>query len=111
MLGSAYIRYNTRYRTGIITFRIQRASDTGSTTLAQGTGTSSDTTSENIDSETETAQTDYDNFSNWAYFSSYPWVYNYNSKAWYFMQSTNDGLFAYRSNVSGNGWLKVGGEN
>ena len=88
-----------------------KTSDTGSTTLALGTGTSSDTTSENTDSETGAAQIDYDKFSNWTYFSNYPWVYNYDNKAWYYMQSTKDGLFAYNSNVSGNGWLNVGGVN
>ena len=90
----------------LITFRIERSNSTASNDQQ-----SNPSPPENTDSETETAQIDYDNFSNWAYFSNYPWVYNYDNKAWYYMQSTKDGLFAYNSNVSGNGWLNVGGVN
>ena len=79
-------------------------------------GTSTSTTASNSNSTNSGSTTpepipDVGSFSGWAYFSSYPWVYNYDNKAWYYMQSTKDGLFAYNYNVSGNGWLKVGGVN
>ena len=73
--------------------------------------TASNSNSSNSGSTTPEPTPDAGTFSGWAYFSSYPWVYNYDNKAWYYMQSTKDGLFAYNYNVSGNGWLKVGGVN
>ena len=73
--------------------------------------TASNSNASNSGNTTPEPTPDAGTFSGWAYFSSYPWVYNYDNKAWYYMQSTNEGLFAFNSNVSGNGWLKVGGEN
>jgi hypothetical protein len=95
----------------MITFRIERADTTASVDTDSNPSPPDSTSEESTDSETETAQINYDSFSNWAYFTSYPWVYNYDNKAWYYMQSTNDGLFAYNTNVSGNGWLQVGAIN
>jgi hypothetical protein len=73
--------------------------------------TASNSNSSNSGSTTPESTPDASTFSGWAYFSSYPWVYNYDNKAWYYMQSKNDGLFAYNTNVSGNGWLQVGAIN
>jgi hypothetical protein len=94
--------------TVVITFAIERASQSGSTTLASGTG-SSPNTSEGSGSGTETAttSTNYELLSSWCYFSEYPWVYSYTNNSWYYLMPSNSGLYAWNENITGD-WFNVG---
>jgi hypothetical protein len=94
--------------TAVITFRIERASQSGSTTLASGTGSNTNT-SEGSGSGTETAttSTNYELLSSWCYFSEYPWVYSYTNNSWYYLMPSNSGLYAWNKNITGD-WFNVG---
>ena len=92
---------------GMIIFRIERASQSGSTTLASGTGSNTNTSEgSGSDTETATTSTNYELLSSWCYFSEYPWVYSYTNKSWYYLMPSNSGLYAWNENINGD-WFNL----
>ncbi|MBT4225755.1 MAG: hypothetical protein HOD72_14980, partial [Opitutae bacterium] len=92
---------------GMIIFRIERASQSGSTTLASGTGSNTNTSEgSGSDTETATTSTNYELLSSWCYFSEYPWVYSYTNNSWYYLMPSNSGLYAWNENINGD-WFNL----
>jgi hypothetical protein len=100
---------------GIVTFRILRASDTGSKTLAWNGDTwegGNDGTQQANNSNSPVpnpAQIQYDQLLGWCWFTQYPWVYSYTNGSWYYLKSTSTGLYAWNANLPGSKWIKIFG--
>ena len=100
---------------GIVTFRILRASDTGSKTLAWNGDTwegGNDGTQQANNSNSPVpnpAQIQYDQLLGWCWFTQYPWVYSYTNGSWYYLKSTSTGLYAWNATLPGSKWIKIFG--
>lgn len=98
-----------------LTFAIQRASDTGSTTLAwNGTELegSNDDGSQNANNNSSSGGIDptsikYDELLGWAWFTDTNWVYSYTNLSWYYIHPTTEGFYVWNANLPDNGWMKL----
>ena len=95
----------------VYSFAIQRASDSGSTTLAwNGTeweGSSDGSQQANNDSSggIDPTSIKYDELLGWAWFTDTPWVYSYTNLSWYYMHPTTEGFYVWNANLPDNGWM------
>jgi len=98
-----------------LTFAIQRASDTGSTTLAWN-GTewegSSDDGSQNANNNSSSGGVDptsikYDELLGWTWLTDTNWVYSYTNLSWYYMHSVGGDIYVWNANLPDNGWQKL----
>ena len=111
----AWHNSNTNGFVSTTTFAIQRASDTGSTTLAWN-GTewegSNDDGSQNANNNSSSGGIDptsikYDELLGWAWFTDTNWVYSYTNLSWYYMHPTTEGFYVWNANLPDNGWMKL----
>jgi hypothetical protein len=92
-----------------LVFAIQRASDTGSTTLAwngtewEGSSDGSQQASNGVNP----TSIKYDELLGWAYFTDTNWVYSYTNLSWYYMHPTSEGFYVWNANLPENGWTKL----
>ena len=97
----------------IITFAIQRASDTGSTTLAwngtewEGSSDGSQQAKNGSSGGIDPTSIKYDELLGWAWFTDTNWVYSYTNLSWYYMHPTTDGFYVWNANLPDNGWMKL----
>lgn len=114
--GTIYLAStNTGMGLKAINLSIQRASDTGSTTLAWN-GTewegSNDDGSQNANNNSSLGGIDptsikYDELLGWAWFTDTNWVYSYTNLSWYYMHPTTDGFYVWNANLPDNGWMRL----
>jgi len=111
-LGSGSENYP---RASVVNLAIQRASNTGSATLAwNGTeweGSNNDG-SQNANNNSSSGGIDptsikYDELLGWAWFTDTNWVYSYTNLSWYYMHPTTDGFYVWNANLPDNGWMKL----
>ena len=103
---------NTR---GCLVFAIERASDTGSKTLAwngsewKGSDDSqlADNNSNNSSPVPDASGIKYDQLLGWCYFTDTPWFYSYTNGSWYYMKSLNEGIYVWNANLPNDGWMKL----
>ena len=97
------------YRSSTVTIAIQRASDTGSKTLAWN-GTEwegSSDGSQQANNGVNPTSIKYDELLGWAYFTDTNWVYSYTNLSWYYMHPTSEGFYVWNANLPDNGWMKL----
>ena len=99
-----------------VTIGIQRASETGSTTLAwngstwQGsTNTQQGSNTNNNSPVSNPSNIKYDELLGWVWFTDTPWVYSYTNGTWYYLHSMPDGIYVWNANLPNNGWMKLHG--
>ena len=98
-----------------LSLAIERASDTGSTTLAwngtewEGSSDGSQQANNNSSPVPDPSGIKYDSLLGWAYFTDTPWVYSYTNGSWYYMHSLPDGIYVWNANLPNNGWMKLHG--
>jgi len=96
-----------------VTIAIQRASDTGSTTLAwNGTeweGSSDGSQQANNDSSggIDPTSIKYDELLGWTWLTDTNWVYSYTNLSWYYMHSVDGDIYVWNANLPNNGWQKL----
>ena len=113
-LGSRSENYS---RTSVVNLAIQRASDTGSTTLSwngtewEGSDDSqlADNNNDNSSPVPDPNGIKYDQLLGWCYFTDTPWIYSYTNGSWYYMHSMQDGIYVWNANLPNNGWMKLHG--
>ena len=101
----------------LLIFAIQRASDTGSKTLAwngsewEGSDDSqlADNNNDNSSPVPDPNGIKYDQLLGWCYFTDTPWFYSYTNGSWYYMHSLPDGIYVWNANLPNNGWMKLYG--
>ena len=99
------------------TFSIKRGSDTGSKTIAlnatDSVGTSGSKTQQaNNNSSSPVPDPNgikYDSLLGWVWFTDTPWMYSYTNGSWYYMRSSNDGIYVWNANLPNSGWMKLRG--
>lgn len=97
--------------TGIFSFAIKRASETGSTTLAwngtewEGSNDGSQQANNNSNGVTDPTNIKYDELLGWAWFTNTNWVYSYTNLSWYYMHPTTEGFYVWNANLPENGWM------
>lgn len=99
------------------TFSIKRGSDTGSKTIAlnatDSVGTSGSKTQQaNNNSSSPVPDPNgikYDSVLGWVWFTDTPWMYSYTNGSWYYMRSSNDGIYVWNANLPNSGWMKLRG--
>ena len=100
------------------TFSIKRGSDTGSKTIAlnatDSVGTSGSKTQQaNNNSSSPVPDPNgikYDSLLGWVWFTDTPWMYSYTNGSWYYMRSSNDGIYVWNANLPNSGWMKLRGQ-
>lgn len=98
-----------------VTIAIERASDSGSKTLAwngnawEGGDDDTQQASNNNSPVPNPAQIQYDQLLGWCWFTQYPWVYSYTNGSWYYLRGTSDGLYAWNANLPNSKWIKLFG--
>ena len=99
---------------GVLIFAIQRASDTGSTTLAwNGTeweGSNNDGSQQANNGSSggiDPTSIKYDELLGWAWFTDTNWVYSYTNLSWYYMHSVGGDIYVWNANLPDNGWQKL----
>lgn len=100
-----------------LTWRIKRASETGSKTLAwngsewEGSDDSqlADNNSNNSSPVPDASGIKYDQLLGWCYFTDTPWFYSYTNGSWYYMKSLNEGIYVWNANLPNDGWMKLHG--
>ena len=112
--GLLYVGYQTRWLDTIskkfVTLRIERASETGSTTLAwSGTEWTNPNSSTQIANNSSSGSVQYDTLLGWCYFTDTPWLYSYTNGSWYYMQSINNEVYVWNANLPDGGWTKLRG--
>jgi hypothetical protein len=101
----------------LLIFAIQRASDTGSKTLAwngsewEGSDDSqlADNNSNNSSPVPDPSGIKYDQLLGWCYFTDTPWIYSYTNGSWYYMRSMQNGIYVWNANLPNDGWMKLHG--
>ena len=112
LVGAGEVSYE---ESGMVTFRIERASDSGSKTLAwngnawEGGDDDTQQASNNNSPVPNPAQIQYDQLLGWCWFTQYPWVYSYTNGSWYYLRGTSDGLYAWNANLPNSKWIKLFG--
>ena len=99
------------------TWRIKRASDTGSKTLAwNGSEWEGSDDSQLADNNNDISSPvpdpngiKYDQLLGWCFFTDTPWLYSYTNGSWYYMHSLPDGIYVWNANLPDNGWMKLYG--
>ena len=102
---------------GYLIFAIERASETGSKTLAwkgsewEGSDDSqlADNNSNNSSPVPDPSGIKYDQLLGWCYFTDTPWIYSYTNGSWYYMKSLNEGIYVWNANLPNDGWMKLHG--
>ena len=94
---------------------IQRSSDTGSTTLAwNGNDWTKSSNAQQANNNSSSPVPDpngikYDSLLGWVWFTDTPWMYSYTNGSWYYMRSSNDGIYVWNANLPNSGWMKLHG--
>ena len=102
---------------GCHTWRIKKASDTGSKTLSwngsewEGSDDSqlADNKSNNSSPVPDPSGIKYDQLLGWCYFTDTPWIYSYTNGSWYYMHSMQNGIYVWNANLPNDGWMKLHG--
>lgn len=93
-----------------ITLAIERASESGSTTLAwNDTEWTNPNSSTQIANNSSSGSVQYDTLLGWCYFTDTPWLYSYTNGSWYYMQSINNEVYVWNANLPDGGWTKLRG--
>jgi len=93
-----------------VTLAIERASDSGSTTLAwSGTEWTNPNSSTQIANNNSSGSVQYDTLLGWCYFTDTPWLYSYTNGSWYYMKSINNEVYVWNANLPDGGWTKFRG--
>ena len=91
-------------------WRIKRASSSGSTTLAwSGTEWTNPTSSTQVANNNSSGSVQYDTLLGWCYFTDTPWLYSYTNGSWYYMKSINNEVYVWNANIPDGGWTKFRG--
>lgn len=92
------------------TWRIKRASSSGSTTLAwSGTEWTNPNSSTQVANNNSSGSVQYDTLLGWCYFTDTPWLYSYTNGSWYYMKSINNEVYVWNANLPDGGWTKFRG--
>jgi len=98
------------HRSATVTIAIQRASSTGSTTLAwSGTEWTNPNSSTQVANNNSSGSVQYDTLLGWCYFTDTPWLYSYTNGSWYYMKSINNEVYVWNANLPDGGWTKFRG--
>ena len=98
------------HRAESVTLAIERASDSGSTTLAwSGTEWTNPNSSTQIANNNSSGSVQYDTLLGWCYFTDTPWLYSYTNGSWYYMKSINNEVYVWNANLPDGGWTKFRG--
>jgi len=93
-----------------VTLAIERASDSGSTTLAwSGTEWTNPNSSTQVANNNSSGSVQYATLLGWCYFTDTPWLYSYTNGSWYYMKSINNEVYVWNANLPDGGWTKFRG--
>ena len=112
LVGGGIVSYKDE---GMVTFQIERASQTGSKTLAwNGNDRTKSSNAQQANNNLSSPVPDpngikYDSLLGWVWFTDTPWMYSYTNGSWYYMRSSNDGIYVWNANLPNSGWLKLRG--
>ena len=100
---------------GKIHIAIERATQSGSTTLAwNGNDWEGSSNAQQANNNSSSPVPDpngikYDRLLGWCWFTDTPWIYSYTNGSWYYMRSSNEGIYVWNANLPNSGWMRLRG--
>jgi hypothetical protein len=100
---------------GKLHIAIERAEQSGSTTLAwNGNDWEGSSNAQQANNNSSSPVPDpngikYDRLLGWCWFTDTPWIYSYTNGSWYYMRSSNEGIYVWNANLPNSGWMRLRG--
>jgi hypothetical protein len=113
--GTLIVASSYKDRKAKVHIAIERAAQSGSTTLAwngndwEGSSNAQQASNNSFSPVPDPNGIKYDRLLGWCWFTDTPWIYSYTNGSWYYMRSSNEGIYVWNANLPNSGWMRLRG--